>query len=61
MTPGDIVLGILMVSSVVGLVTTAIAMDKAFRAGKTHVVGIVCLKKAEKEKDDGRPAPSDNA
>jgi len=51
MTPGDIVLGILAVSGIVGLVTVTIAMTRT----KVHVVGIVRLK-AEKETDERPPA-----
>jgi hypothetical protein len=41
MTPGDIVLGILGIASIVGLVTVSIAMEKELRAGRVFVVGIV--------------------
>jgi len=51
MTPGDIVLGILGISSVVGLITVSIAMDKELRRGGVFVVGIVTrIRKARDER-----------
>lgn len=56
MTPGDIVLGILAVSSIVGLVTVSLAMEKEMRKGRVFVVGIVTRLRKKNE----RPPTSDN-
>jgi len=50
MTPGNVILGILMVSSIVGLVTVGIAMGRELKKGRVFAVGVVTRLRKKNER-----------